>query len=73
MDIGLVNRVVPAVELDAFVADWAQPSRGRPAARAEHEQAAARPVVVDVARAGDRGGGAGAERQLRERPTPPRR
>ena len=48
MALGLVNRVVPAAELDAFVDDWAARLAAGPPIALSMTQAAARPVAVDV-------------------------
>ena len=71
--IGLVNRVVPDGELDAFVDDWAAPPGRRAADRPGPVQAAAQQRCRDHPRAGARRRGRGADRQLLDRRTPPRR
>ena len=55
--IGLVNRVLPLDELDAFVDDWATHARRRAAARAVDDQDAAARLVAGLHGAG--GGGRG--------------
>ena len=53
-EIGLVNRVVPDAELDAFVDDWAAPPGGRAADRPRPHEAAAERQHGGHARAGAR-------------------
>ena len=65
--IGLVNRVVPDAELDAFVDGWADSPRRRTADRPRPGQAAARRRRQQHAGAGARRRGCGADRQLRHR------
>ena len=63
-DIGIVNRVVPASEIDAFVDDWARAAGRGSAVGVEHEQATAEPVIRRLTGAGARSRGARSERQL---------
>ncbi len=57
---GFYNRLVEADALEADAMDIARPHRLRPDLRARHHQDAAQPGMVDGARPGDRGRGAGA-------------
>ena len=64
-DFGLVNRVLPDADLDAFVDDWAHETRRRSADRARDDEAAAQQLVQRDARRGPRRRGAVADGQLR--------
>ena len=66
-ELGLVNAVVPADELDAATAEVVDDDRGRTADRARADEARARRRLDVVARAGARAGGAGAERERADR------
>ena len=55
--IGLVNRVLPVAEIDAFVADWARPAGRRPAARLVHDQVAPARLLDGLHGASGRGRG----------------
>ena len=65
--IGLVNRVVPDAEIDAFVDDWAARLGGRAADRPGHDQADARQLDAGHARRGARRRRRRPDGQLRHR------